>query len=57
MAVFWNVASCLLVDTNRRFRGAYCLHGVSYDRLGDGGRLHAAASQNATIVILLAVRT
>jgi hypothetical protein len=26
MAVFWNVASCSLVDINRRFRGAYCIH-------------------------------
>jgi hypothetical protein len=23
--VFWNVASCSLVEINRRFRGAYCL--------------------------------
>jgi hypothetical protein len=26
MAVFWNFASCSLVDIERRFRGAYCLH-------------------------------
>jgi hypothetical protein len=26
MAVFCNVASCSLVDTERRFRSAYCLH-------------------------------
>jgi hypothetical protein len=26
MAVFWDVAPCSLVDTDRRFRGAYCLH-------------------------------
>jgi hypothetical protein len=26
MGVFWNVVPCSLVDTDRRFRGAYCLH-------------------------------
>jgi hypothetical protein len=26
MAVFWDVATCGLVDRDRRFRGAYCLH-------------------------------
>jgi hypothetical protein len=26
MAVFWDVATCGLVDTGRRFRGAYYLH-------------------------------
>jgi hypothetical protein len=26
MALFCDVASCSLVDTGRRFRGAYCLH-------------------------------
>jgi hypothetical protein len=26
MSVFWDVAPCILVDTGRRFRGAYCLH-------------------------------
>jgi hypothetical protein len=26
MAVFWNAAGCGLVSTDRRFRGAYCLH-------------------------------
>jgi hypothetical protein len=25
MAVFWNGASCSLVNNNRRFSGAYCL--------------------------------
>jgi hypothetical protein len=24
--VFWDVAPCSLIDTDRRFRGAYCLH-------------------------------
>jgi hypothetical protein len=26
MTVFWNVAPCNLVEIDRRFRGAYCLH-------------------------------
>jgi hypothetical protein len=26
VAVFWDVASCSLVDIDGRFRGAYCLH-------------------------------
>jgi hypothetical protein len=26
MTVFWDVAPCSLVEVDRRFRGAYCLH-------------------------------
>jgi hypothetical protein len=26
MAVFWDVGPCTLVDTDRRFRGAYYIH-------------------------------
>jgi hypothetical protein len=26
LAVFWDVAPCILVITDRRFRGVYCLH-------------------------------
>jgi hypothetical protein len=26
MAVFWDVATCSLVEIDRRFKGAYCLH-------------------------------
>jgi hypothetical protein len=26
MTVVWDVARCSLVETDRRFRGAYCLH-------------------------------
>jgi hypothetical protein len=26
MTVFWDVALCSLVEINRRFRDAYCLH-------------------------------
>jgi hypothetical protein len=33
MALFWDVASYSLVSTDRRFRGAYCLH-----HQGDAGQ-------------------
>jgi hypothetical protein len=36
MAVFWDVAQCSLVDIDKRFRGAYCLHHHVVD-LDDGG--------------------
>jgi hypothetical protein len=26
MAVFWDIAPCSLVDTDRHFRGTYCVH-------------------------------
>jgi hypothetical protein len=26
MTVFWDVAQCSVVEIDRRFRGAYCLH-------------------------------
>jgi hypothetical protein len=26
ISVFWNVAPCILVEIDRSFRGAYCLH-------------------------------
>jgi hypothetical protein len=26
VALFWDVASCSLIDTDRHFRGTYCLH-------------------------------
>jgi hypothetical protein len=29
MTAFWDVAPCCLVDVDRRFRGAYCLHHLS----------------------------
>jgi hypothetical protein len=34
MIVIWDVAPCSLVETDRRFRGAYGLH---HHRLDDGG--------------------
>jgi hypothetical protein len=30
MKVSWDVALCSLVDTDRRFRGPYCLHHQGY---------------------------
>jgi hypothetical protein len=33
----WDVAPCSLVEVDRRFIGAYCLH---HDRLNDGGGTH-----------------
>jgi hypothetical protein len=34
MAVFWDIAPCSLVHTDRRFRGTYCFHdqGIPYRR-------------------------
>jgi hypothetical protein len=31
MSVFWNIAPCSLVETDRRFRGAYCFHHHGHD--------------------------
>jgi hypothetical protein len=43
---FWDTAPCSLVEVDRRFRDAYCLH-----HNGDetSTRLHEAASQKAII--------
>jgi hypothetical protein len=45
MAVFRDVAACSLVDTDRRFRGAYCL------------QYQGAASQKTAIFMLVAMKT
>jgi hypothetical protein len=53
MAVFWDVAPCILEVIDRRLGGAYCLH-----HQGDiSTRLHGTASQKRAIFILAAVRT
>jgi hypothetical protein len=39
MCVFWHVAPCCLVETDRRFRGTYCIHDDDDDHV-DGVRLH-----------------
>jgi hypothetical protein len=31
MTVFWDVEPCSLLEIDRRFRGAYCLHHQSDD--------------------------
>jgi hypothetical protein len=36
MMAFWGIALCGLVEVNRRFRGAYCLHHQG----DDGGSMH-----------------
>jgi hypothetical protein len=54
-AVFWDVASCSLVDVYRRFRGVWCLHHED-----DGGRelisvrQHDARTHDTAIWINLA---
>jgi hypothetical protein len=45
MTAFWDVALYALVEEDRRFRGAYCLHHQN------------AISQRAVVFILAAVRT
>jgi hypothetical protein len=67
MAVFWDVAPCGLVDIDRRFRGAYCLH--HHHHLDNAGQLpplkrrsvftrqHDTISQKTASLILVAMRT
>jgi hypothetical protein len=41
MAVFWVVAPCSLVEIDRRFRDAYCLHHQGNDRnISEDSHLH-----------------
>jgi hypothetical protein len=35
MTVFWDIASCGVIEVDRRFRGVYCLHHQGYS--DDGG--------------------
>jgi hypothetical protein len=37
MAVFCDVAPCSLLETDKRFRGAYCLHHQGDDHPDDKG--------------------
>jgi hypothetical protein len=48
MIAFWNIAPCNLVEMDRRFRRAYCLH-----HQGDESstRLHGAICQRAIIFV------
>jgi hypothetical protein len=34
MTAFWDIAPCSLVEVDRRFRGAYCLHYQGDETLG-----------------------
>jgi hypothetical protein len=40
MTVFWDVAPCSLIEIDRRFGRAYCLHHEDDDSAGDGGSKH-----------------
>jgi hypothetical protein len=48
MIAFWDIAPCILIEMDRPFRGAYCLH-----HQGNETRLHGGLSQK-TVVSLLA---
>jgi hypothetical protein len=48
----WLSSGMLLVETDRRFSGAHCLH-----HQGDPTRLHGATSQKTAVFIIVAVRT
>jgi hypothetical protein len=37
IGLFWDAAPCSLVETDRRFRGAYYLH---HEGIDDGGSKH-----------------
>jgi hypothetical protein len=59
MAAFWDVASCILVEVFRRFRGAITLMmeaASTSETSVNFTRLHGATSQK-TIFVLTAVRT
>jgi hypothetical protein len=49
MAVFWNVVPCSLVEIDRRFRDACCLHHLPDDRWSIFTRLHGATFQKTVI--------
>jgi hypothetical protein len=53
MAVFWDVAPCSMVDTNRRFGGVCCLHHQGHRRRWVPTGPHGATSQKTAIFILL----
>jgi hypothetical protein len=53
MAIFWNTATCSLLNIDRRFTKAYCLHMQGDHRI----RLHSAASQKPAIFSCLISET
>jgi hypothetical protein len=40
ISAFWDTTPCSLVEADRRFRGAYCLHHQVDYRPDDGGSKH-----------------
>jgi hypothetical protein len=48
IAVFWNVATCILVDIYRRFRRSFCLRhqGEDHHHPDDGGSSSSETSVN-----------
>jgi hypothetical protein len=56
MTVLWNISRCSLLDIDRRFRGAYCLHKQVPEMLVNI-RLHGLTFQKTAIFILVAVRS
>jgi hypothetical protein len=56
---FWDTAPCGLVELDRRFRGAYCLHHrdqyASLKRRSTTTRPHGVISQKALISIMIRV--
>jgi hypothetical protein len=61
MTAFLHVASCTLVEIDRRFKGAYCLHhrgdNSPFKRRSVSTRLHGAIFKKTAIFIRFAVRT
>jgi hypothetical protein len=47
--IFWDVASCRLVQVYGRIRDACCLRNQGYDSLGDGGIKHGATWQKTVV--------
>jgi hypothetical protein len=43
MTAFWDIVPCSLVEVDRRFRGAYCLHHQGDEGPDDGGSTHQKA--------------
>jgi hypothetical protein len=63
MIVFWVIAPYSLIEVDRRFGGAYCLHRQGYEVVSTSEtsvsfyRLHDAVSENDFLVmIVLATR-
>jgi hypothetical protein len=49
LTVFWDMAPCSLIEADRRFRSAYCLH---HQHRFTCKRLHGDISQKAAVFIL-----